>query len=199
MNDMGVLLGIARKYHRDIDDAVAGAAGELARAGLVIPCEKGCSWCCRLPVRATAPEAALVAAYLIENLPKSELIALKARMECWLDLARRDEEARDAWGFRKVGPPAEELPQCPLLSSDLCIVYPVRPMGCRVHATALTAEHCRSVVQPGADREPDLVAEILMAAKPLCMEYRSSLERMGVGFEGAVDLLPALVLPQILG
>jgi len=200
MDETSKLASIASKYHADIDTEVGRAVVRLAGAGIAVQCRKGCSWCCRLPVRATVPEGVLVAGYLLEKLHGGDMAALKGRISSWLTVIRRDEETRDAWGFRRKGlematfPP---VPPCPFLTDDLCLVYPVRPMGCRVHCTASSPKRCRAVVCPETIAEPELVPEVLQAVKPVCMSYRKSLEEAGLPFDKVLDHLAALVLDRL--
>jgi len=182
------LLQAAVIYHAGLDEAIACAAGALSDAGIGLTCARGCSWCCRLPVRATPPEAMLAAAYLSGRLSTGETAALKMRVEAWLDWSRRELSRPEVWGFGRPAAPFYETPTCPFLTDDLCSIYPVRPMGCRVHSSTAQPETCQS--STGADLPP----EVLEAVKPLCMEYRRGIEAQGISFDKAVDYLPALVL-----
>src|SRR5512143_3526613 len=124
---------LAQKYHRDIDGRVAEALRALAGSGRKHPCRGGCAWCCRLPVNATAPEGKLAARYIEEKFNTKDKGALIVRIRGWL-----------AW--YKTGEHARERVDCPFLERELCSIYGVRPMGCRVHYSE-DASACMRVSQ----------------------------------------------------
>ncbi len=126
------LEGRVEAYFRDIDDKVAEALGRLAASGRIPPCGPGCHWCCYLPVRASAPEAALIAAYLGSSLTRDGRLELKKRLEAWLGW-QREELPRHITGADVSKAYLLHGPPCPFLNGGLCDIYPVRPMGCRVH------------------------------------------------------------------
>lgn len=96
--------------------------GIVERMGTdVLACKKGCSWCCSLEVRVSAPEVFAIADYLRHTLPAEELQGLRARLA---DLAPRARQASSAARQRlRI--------RCPLLVDNRCSVYPVRPIACR--------------------------------------------------------------------
>ncbi len=172
---------IAGEYYATLDAAVRDTLARMKGKGIVPPCGKGCSWCCHLPVNATAPEGALVAKYIEDKFNVKDKGALIERMSGWL-----------AW--YKGGKSASGRAECPFLRDSLCSIYEVRPMGCRVHYSA-DVEGCRRAMEGvSLFYEPHLLDEVLEAVKPLCMEVRRNLESSGVCFEDCVKPLPELAL-----
>lgn len=87
----------------------------------VLACKKGCSWCCSLEVRLSAPEVLAITDYLRHSLPAEDLHGLRARLA---ELAPRVRQASSATRQRlRI--------TCPLLVDKQCSVYLVRPLACR--------------------------------------------------------------------
>lgn len=141
-------LGCYQALHRAFDDTLArnargpslvpalvgqsfdSFAGNLAIQGEGEPalaCKRGCATCCTLRVGVTAPEAWLVARFLRQLSP-----GLLAR---GIDLVARVREA-DAV-TRSLGEEARvaERRRCPFLAQGVCVIYGVRPLACRGHAS----------------------------------------------------------------
>ncbi len=107
-----------------VDDALAFADENNApfvEGRRTLACQKGCSWCCKLQVTVTAPEALRIAGYLQANLSADGLAELRTRLkELVAKTAGMGTEERAVSG----------LP-CGLLVDNACSVYPVRPLICR--------------------------------------------------------------------
>lgn len=92
-----------------------------------IACHKGCATCCTIRVVATAPEVLLVARYLRSagGALKQEGIDLLQRLADADALTRGcDEQQRVELSCR-----------CPYIDKGACVIYPVRPLACRGHAS----------------------------------------------------------------
>jgi Fe-S-cluster containining protein len=87
----------------------------------VLACNKGCSWCCSLEVKLSAPEVLAIADYLRDSLPNEKLQDLRTRLA---ELAPKVRQASPAARQRLRIP-------CPLLVNSQCSVYLVRPLSCR--------------------------------------------------------------------
>ena len=175
------LEGRVEAYFRDIDNKVAEVVGRLAASGRIPPCGPGCHWCCYLPVRASAPEAVLISAYLDSVLTKDGLLILKSRLEAWLrwhmeELPRHITGVDVSKVYQLHGPP------CPFLIGGLCDIYPVRPMGCRVHFSFDPVRCGPDAPASSIFDPPHIVQEVLDAVRPLCLEYRMDLQDAGIDF-----------------
>lgn len=88
-----------------------------------VACHKGCATCCTIRVVATAPEILLAARYI-------EALARKG-----MDLSGRIADADSA--TRNLGDAGRVAlrRRCPFIFEGACIIYPVRPLACRGHAS----------------------------------------------------------------
>jgi Fe-S-cluster containining protein len=111
------LLGSAfESFERNVEQSQDGIAA--------VACHGGCASCCTIRVAATAPEILLVAR-AIRALPEESGRELKER----IDDADR--------ATRRLSPLQRMLASlvCPFIDQDLCVIYPVRPLACRGHAS----------------------------------------------------------------
>ncbi|WP_245257460.1 YkgJ family cysteine cluster protein [Methylocapsa acidiphila] len=103
-------------------DAFERNVAEPADCGGAVACHGGCAACCAIRVAATAPEILLIAR-TINDLPK--------RLEIEGKIIDADRMTR------RLDPQQRMLAGlvCPFIEQDLCVIYPVRPMACRGHAS----------------------------------------------------------------
>lgn len=92
-----------------------------------IACHKGCATCCTIRVVATAPELFMVARYI----RATEAAQKKSGIDLRLRLAKADDATRGKGEKRRV----ELRRRCPFIEQGICVVYPVRPLACRGHAS----------------------------------------------------------------
>jgi Fe-S-cluster containining protein len=92
-----------------------------------IACHKGCATCCTVRVVATAPEVLLVARYV-----RASDAAFK---QAGVDLPQRLAEADAATRGRDEQQRVALRCRCPYIHQAACIIYPVRPLACRGHAS----------------------------------------------------------------
>ena len=119
-------------------------AAETSRPDL--GCRKGCSFCCSVLVTCTAPEIFRVAHWLRDN-AKSAASPI--------DLAAITAEA----ARRHALTPTERFlgrTPCPLLVSQACGVYAVRPIPCRA-LLSLSSEACRLAMEESKGEVPVIV------------------------------------------
>lgn len=92
-------------------DMLRGMAAELSNAAKgIVPCSRGCSKCCHMPVMLTADEAAVIAA---------ETGAALVEPAAYYQGGDTDQ--------RYNGQP------CPFLREHQCSIYEQRPFACRLH------------------------------------------------------------------
>ena len=184
-------MNLARQFLKEIDETVQKA---LAETGADVPCRMGCNWCCRLPIQATTPEGVLAAEYIRKNLGAEEAAALFARIKGWLDWFSKDFQTLAQSGKVPRDIYMKHGPGCPFLVDGLCAIYPVRPMGCRVHFSRDEALCRPDAPEPGIFDPPVLIEEVLEAVKPVCQSYKERLEAQGMDFDQNFRLLAELVL-----
>src|SRR4051812_46037862 len=97
-----------------------------------VACRSGCTYCCTVPVAASAPEVLAIATFVRERFDEGRQTALDRRVEAniaatdGMDMSRRDRVRLD----------------CPFLEAGKCSVYEVRPVACRGYSS-YSVEDCR--------------------------------------------------------
>lgn len=108
-------------------DSFDGNVAIQAEGMPALACHEGCAACCTLRVVASAPEILLVAQYIVATKPAYATIGV--------DLARRiaDEDAvtRGLDESRRMA----LRRRCPFIETGSCLIYAVRPLACRGHAS----------------------------------------------------------------
>jgi len=92
-----------------------------------LDCQRGCATCCTLRVSATAPEVMGVVRFLRAVAPRL--------LERGIDLIGQVRQADTT--TRGLGE-AERVAlrqRCPFIAQGVCVIYPVRPLACRGHAS----------------------------------------------------------------
>lgn len=90
-----------------------------------IACRKGCSHCCNIWVSATGPEVLFIAKRIRDRPGVAEVVRSAHMQTKDFSFDVRDQHPHP----------------CPLLSDDLCSIYDIRPVACRLAASA-NAEIC---------------------------------------------------------
>ncbi|QXP86295.1 YkgJ family cysteine cluster protein [Methylococcus capsulatus] len=115
----GLLLQAWDSFDRNVDIQAEGQPP--------LACHKGCATCCTLRVTATAPEVLMIDRYVrwSDGRFKSIGIDLPAR------IADADAQTRGLDEAQRV---ALRL-RCPYIQNGICLIYQVRPLACRGHAS----------------------------------------------------------------
>ncbi len=132
--------GLLMQAHSSFDQNV-----EIQAEGMPpLACHKGCATCCTLRVTATAPEVLMIRRYI-----RWSADSLKA---LGIDLAERiaaaDEKTRGLDEHQRV---ALRL-RCPYIHNGACLIYQVRPLACRGHASY----DVRACVEAAAGRSEEV-------------------------------------------
>lgn len=136
----GVALG---REVGELADRAIRRVHEVCGDGDQVACQIGCTYCCRFPVAASAPEILRIAAYVRDRFDPARQAALDARLDAHIAATGgMDMEQRD-----------RVRPDCPFLESGACSVYEARPVACR-GVSSYDADACREDCdQPGAGVE----------------------------------------------
>ncbi|WP_085315783.1 YkgJ family cysteine cluster protein [Derxia lacustris] len=110
-----------------------------------IACHKGCATCCTLRVSATSPEVLLIARFMRAARP-----AL-ARMG--IDLEQRVFDADKITRGLDEAARVKLRRRCPFIEKGACLIYAVRPLACRGHAS-LDVRACVDAAAGRADSVP---------------------------------------------
>jgi len=110
-----------------------------------LACRGGCAACCGLRVTATAPEILIIAAHLRQVTPMMPPFArvLRQRIEAAADNVKGLGE-EDYLTVARV---------CPFIVDGHCVIYELRPLACRGHASFDEAA-CRAAMAGGTDSVP---------------------------------------------
>lgn len=92
-----------------------------------LACGRGCATCCTLRVSATAPEVWLVSRFLKAVAPK----LLERGIDLWGQVREADAQTRGLDEAGRVG----LRQRCPFIARGVCVIYSVRPLACRGHAS----------------------------------------------------------------
>lgn len=108
-------------------DSFHGNLASQCEGEPALACQRGCDSCCTLRVSATAPEVLLVARFLRAVQPR----LLERGIDLIARLRQADARTRGLSEAARVG-----LRQpCPFVAQGVCVVYGVRPLACRGHAS----------------------------------------------------------------
>lgn len=119
-------------------------------------CARGCTWCCyggRVDV--SAPEAIAIAEHLRGTLSGEALVDVRSKLEEQSAVVN-DRGTRATWEARTP---------CPFLDTTRaeCIVYELRPMGCRAW-TSMDVAACEASFHAGGSADPDVPTHGLQIA-----------------------------------
>lgn len=103
-------------FERNVEDQTEGMP-QLA-------CHKGCGTCCRLQVVATMPEILMVARYVRAMAPGFRKVGIDLPLRLAGSAPGEDHDR-----------PMKLGRECPFLAEGICVIYPVRPLACRGHAS----------------------------------------------------------------
>jgi Fe-S-cluster containining protein len=116
----------------DLTDRSIGQVHAACHDGHRVACRSGCTYCCMVPVAASAPEVLAIATFVRERFDEDRQAALDLRVEAniaateGMDMGQRDRVRLD----------------CPFLVAGECTVYEVRPIACRGYSS-YKVEDCR--------------------------------------------------------
>jgi Fe-S-cluster containining protein len=122
---------LARNTH-ELTDRLIRQVHAACHDGHRVACRSGCTYCCTVPVAASAPEVLAIAAFVRGRFDEEQKAALGRRVEAniaatdGMDMSRRDRVRLD----------------CPFLVAGECAVYEVRPIACRGYSS-YDVEDCR--------------------------------------------------------
>ena len=129
---------LARRIN-ELTDRSIGQVHAACHDGRRVACLSGCTYCCMVPVAASAPEVLAIATFVRERFDEARQAALARRVEAnitateGMDMNQRDRVRMD----------------CPFLEAGECTVYEVRPIACR-GVSSYSVEDCREdYEQPG--------------------------------------------------
>ncbi|MHA7944609.1 YkgJ family cysteine cluster protein [Formosa sp. 3Alg 14/1] len=110
-------------------------------------CTKGCSFCCHQQIEIINIEKKLIREYIIKKTSDKQKKIIKENLKTWLDFFdentpdNRILDGNDI--FKDFGEKvAGKGLKCPLLINNLCSIYEMRPITCRIHYVEHSPELC---------------------------------------------------------
>lgn len=172
--EIGNLIYSLRQLYHNADTLIDAFVQRCESDGISVDCHLGCQWCCYQSVFATTHEIIVVADYLEKHFSKDVTGQIKERAK-----AKEEQLAKLS--------PADSLKQsipCPLLRKGSCMVYPVRPMGCRIYLSASEKScHAKYLRPDDPDVVPQLFNFTLKAGRQLNEGFASALREEGFSIE----------------
>ena len=148
-----------------------------------LACHRGCATCCTLRVTATVPEVMLVARFLRAVQP-----ALQARgIDLVAQLREANTQTEGLDEARRVG----LRQRCPFIAQGVCVIYQVRPLACRGHASH-DVKACVDAARGARDEVPYSAGHHLVRAL-VQNALQSALREAGLPW-GSVELNQGLLL-----
>jgi Fe-S-cluster containining protein len=165
-------LELARSINEQTDRAISQVHA-ACHDGHRIACQSGCTYCCMVPVAASAPEVLAIATFVRDHFDEERQAALDRRVEVnisateGMDMSQRDRVRLN----------------CPFLEAGKCTVYEVRPIACRGYSS-YNVEDCREDYEhpgTGVEGHTNVLRELVfgaireglaIACKSASVEYR---------------------------
>ena len=165
------LIQAIRELYQLVDKLLESFLRRTASEGTPAECKKACAWCCYQAVFAVTHEF-----FFLQHFVQNHFNA--AQKERILERAR--DKAK-----RTLNLPAEEQLKlrapCPFLEEDSCMVYPARPMACRIYLSSSVSSCKRDFHRPsGGKNIPELYEFPLLAGRMLNEGFVAFLKQNGV-------------------
>ncbi|MGC9353096.1 MAG: YkgJ family cysteine cluster protein [Mariniphaga sp.] len=120
------LLTAVKNLNQMVDELVVYFSGFAARQSRMPACRKGCSWCCYQPVFAMDYELEYLQVFISENFDEE----IQKRI-----VNRAKEKKQKLEGLTGSALFNSKI-SCPLLENGVCMVYPARPVACRIYLSS---------------------------------------------------------------
>jgi Fe-S-cluster containining protein len=155
-----------RQTYNQVDLLTDSFSQHCQRAAVQMDCKLGCSWCCHQSVFALTHEVLVLVDYLHRKF-SPEIVAEVERKAIKKAQITRKLTNRELLKHNKP---------CPLLHNGACMVYPVRPMACRIYLSSDVKTCEDRYKRPGhPDVKPALFGFMLDAGRNMNYGYVTEL------------------------
>ena len=117
------VLFLTRKLYSEINSLLDSFVARCSAENRRVDCRQGCSFCCHQAVLIVPYEAFYLEKYISDNFVEDR----RQR------IIKRIREKDSITSRMKVQEFLHHKSPCPFLEEDCCIVYPARPMACRIY------------------------------------------------------------------
>lgn len=113
-------------------------------------CKRGCDWCCYQSIEILNWEEPLILNYISNQLSCTQKSRIKAKLSHWfnyfdLKTSGKKELLADEVFLKFQQQQAIDRFPCIFLHQRECVIYPVRPLCCRMHITQHHPDICKKV------------------------------------------------------
>lgn len=173
-NDLSKLKIALRQLYHNTDLLIDAFTQRCESEQIPVDCHMGCQWCCHQAVFASTHEMVVLVDYLERRFKPELLEEIKKKASI------KEEKL-------SVLSPAQVLKTtmpCPLLRKGSCMVYPVRPMACRIYLSS-SEKSCYAKYQNPQDPDtvPALFDFTLKAGRQLNEGFAAALREEGLSVE----------------
>jgi len=179
---------LSRKLYTEINSLLESFIKRCHQENRRVDCGKGCSWCCKQSVLILPYEALCMMNYLEES------VDAKSKKKIHMQISDKNRVT----AHMKVQEFLQFKSPCPMLNEDSCMIYPARPMACRIYLSS-DVESCRHEYHNPSDRDyfPGLYEFPLLAGRMMnegvCAWLR---EKKIYPFESLMESALKIVLEQ---
>lgn len=141
------ILEIVESAYEAVDGLVESFILRCRRENRPVDCRKGCAWCCSQALLVSTHELMYLFTWMKVNLGRELIRRIEAAA------VERDSRTREMRVMEFI----HYTHPCPLLDNDACLVYPVRPMACRIYLSS-DVSSCRE--QHDHPDDPGIMADL---------------------------------------
>ncbi len=167
------LFAAAQKMYDAVDSLIDSLLAHAGRQNIQVDCKKGCSYCCYQPVYAISHEIDyLYNHFFLKNFSKETRSRILKKAET-TDNTRKSLDKTDLLNHKAP---------CPFLDAHGgCMVYPVRPMACRIYLS-MSVGSCRLFYDDPIpdDHYPQLLEFPLQAGRMMNEGFVHALKTAGI-------------------
>jgi Fe-S-cluster containining protein len=172
--DLSKLKIAQRQLYHNVDLLIDAFSQRCESDSIPVACHMGCQWCCHQAVFASTHEMVVLMDYLEKRFSPEVVEDIKQK-------AQAKEEKLSGLS------PQEALNTshpCPFLRKGSCMVYPVRPLGCRIYLSS-NEESCKAKYEHPEDPKavPALFDFTLKAGRQLNEGFAAALKEEGLSVE----------------
>jgi len=139
--------------------------------GKRVDCHRGCSWCCHQAIFVSAGEILFLENYLLKHTDGQTVREVTGK-------TREKSRLTSKMNIREV---LRHSSPCPLLQENCCVVYPVRPLACRIYLSSSEPSCRRQYRNPqNTGGFPELYAFPLRAGRMMHEGMNARLREEGI-------------------
>jgi Fe-S-cluster containining protein len=172
--DLSKLKIAQRQLYHNVDLLTDAFSQRCESENVPVACHMGCQWCCHQAVFATTNEMIVLVDYLEKRFSAKVIEEIKQKAEA------KEEK------FSKLSP-KEALNTshpCPFLRKGSCMVYPVRPLGCRIYLSSDEKScHAKFLNPKDPKAVPALFDFTLKTGRQLNEGFAAALKEEGLSVE----------------